>query len=79
LRIGKNAGSSGDEFTASHCHLLPPCFPGKNNESCPENLAAKAIDFFREIGAGEANRTPDPNLGKVKSLGYDGSQAVTAV
>jgi hypothetical protein len=26
------------------------------------------IVFFEEIGAGEANRTPDPNLGKVFDL-----------
>ena len=35
----------------------------KNGPEDPFQLT----DFFRKPGAGEANRTPDPNLGKVSS------------
>jgi hypothetical protein len=46
-------------------YLLPPCFPDQNAQRGQKNLMSENIVCLGEIGAGEANRTPDPNLGKV--------------
>ena len=49
--------------------LLPPCFPGfrirvGEAKNGPDD-DSKYLIFLRDFGAGEAIRTPDPNLGKV--------------
>jgi hypothetical protein len=49
--------------------LLPPCFPGLNGKvgeaKVPCRIFRNGLFLLGKNGAGEANRTPDPNLGKV--------------
>jgi hypothetical protein len=55
-------------------HLLPPASPAKTPKLATKNLTLETIDFHGEIGAGEANRTPDPNLGKM----FGGTQQLSS-
>lgn len=47
--------------------VLPPCFPGMANEAGKQISRARdpfnLFIFMKKTGAGEAIRTPDPNLG----------------
>jgi hypothetical protein len=48
--------------------LLPRCFPGYfgglGKQKTPRRVFLKLLISLASTGAGEANRTPDPNLGK---------------
>ena len=56
-------------YATNRRFLLPPCFPevirqpGKQVERLRD--PPNTFNLFEENGAGEAIRTPDPNLGKV--------------
>ena len=49
--------------------VLPPRFPGATDRAGKQNSPTcdplKRFNFLKKNGAGEAIRTPDPNLGKV--------------
>ena len=49
--------------------LLPPCFPGKENQAGKQILRLRRFSKYiisqGKTGAGEGIRTLDPNLGKV--------------
>ena len=48
--------------------VLPPRFPGATDRAGKQNSPTcdplKRFNFLKKNGAGEAIRTPDPNLGK---------------
>ncbi len=49
------------------CQLLPPCFPDAECGAGKQILRRRALhnllNLLGKTGAGEAIRTPDPNLG----------------
>ena len=45
--------------------LLPWCFRGPDSKKGAHRALSQVFDFLGPFGAGEAIRTPDPNLGKV--------------
>jgi hypothetical protein len=44
-------------------------FPSPNSKKGAESALVQRTDFTVPFGAGEANRTPDPNLGNVHPSG----------
>ena len=50
---------------AAALRLLPQRFCGPDSKKGAHRALMQVIDCISLLGAGEANRTPDPNLGKV--------------
>jgi hypothetical protein len=51
--------------------VLPPRFPGATDRAGKQNSPTcdplKRFNFLKKNGAGEAIRTPDPNLGNIQA------------
>ena len=65
----QNAAMQTPECATKLRIVLPPCFPGVTDrpgkQDPPTCDPLKRFNFLKKNGAGEAIRTPDPNLGKV--------------
>ena len=68
-REGHNVAMQTPERATKLRFVLPPRFPGATDRAGKQNSPTcdplKRFNFLKKNGAGEAIRTPDPNLGKV--------------